>query len=55
MLFTGDCLIGRQAAERGLAAECAPAEQGFNEAVRQRDPPFGDDGLKDFKGIDGVN
>jgi enoyl-CoA hydratase len=27
LLFTGDCLNGREAAEWGLASECAPAEQ----------------------------
>jgi len=27
LLFTGDCLDGKEAVEWGLAAECAPAEQ----------------------------
>lgn len=118
LLFTGDCLTGKEAVEWGLATECAPAgeldtrfealldriarvpvnqlmmmklllnqtfqqqglqttqilgtvfdgitrhteeghafartamKQGFREAVRQRDEPFGDHGLKDFKGLD---
>jgi enoyl-CoA hydratase len=118
LLFTGDCLNGKQAVEWGLATEAAPADQlddrfeallqriarmpvnqlmmmklllnqtlmqqglqttqilgtvfdgitrhteeghtfartamqqGFKEAVRQRDEPFGDFGLKGFKGLD---
>lgn len=42
LMFTGDCLNGREVVDWGLATECAPADK--------LDEPFGDFGPSTFKG-----